>query len=131
MSPLESVPAIRRIDTERRNLHAFDVVGHVSAADVENLYGLLEAAYAIDPRVDVLLRVIDIEGVDWEDVSPETMAQGKAHARDHVRCCTIVGDPGGRAAVQGFFLETEPVEFRQFDLEEEDAAWAWIERPVA
>ena len=43
MNSLEPVPAVRRIDTDRDDLCAFEIVGHVTAADVENLFGLLKA----------------------------------------------------------------------------------------
>lgn len=127
MTMLESVPAVRRIDTARRDLHAFDVVGHVSSADVENLFGLLEAACAIDPRIDVLLRIIDNEGFDWREVSPDTMRQGKALASEHVGRCAVVGDRAGLAASRGIFLDAKPVEFREFPSEDEEAAWAWVD----
>ena len=127
MNMLESVPAVRRIDTARRDLHAFDIVGHVSPADIENLFGLLEAACAIDPRIDVLLRISDNEGVDWQGVSPDTMRQGKALASEHVRRCAVVGDRAGLAAIHGIFLDTRPVEFREFPYDNEDVAWDWIE----
>ncbi len=58
---LEAVPAIRRIETNRDALFAIDVVGDVSPADAENLFGLLEAAYALHPRIDVLVRLTDEE----------------------------------------------------------------------
>jgi SpoIIAA-like len=127
MSALEPVPAIRRIGTSRSGLTAFDIVGHVSPADVENLFGLLEAAYALEPRVDILLRLIEIDGVDWDEVAPDTISDGKRHAAEHVRRCAIVGIRHGRAAARGFFLEVEPVEFREFDLDEEGMAWAWVD----
>ena len=57
MKSLDAVPAIRRIDTNRDALFAIDVVGDVSPADAENLFGLLEAAYALHPRIDVLVRL--------------------------------------------------------------------------
>ncbi|MEQ1953182.1 STAS/SEC14 domain-containing protein [Mesorhizobium sp. CN2-181] len=127
MNMLEAVPAVRRIDTGRRDLHAFDVVGHVSPADIENLFGLLEAACAIDPRIDVLLRVIDNEGCEWREVSPDTMKQGKTLASEHVRRCAVVGDRAGLAAIHGIFLDAKPVEFREFLADDEDDAWNWIE----
>ena len=46
MPTTEALPAIRRIDTDRDDLCALEVVGHLSRADLENAYGLLEAAYA-------------------------------------------------------------------------------------
>jgi len=127
MHSLEPVPAIRRLDTSRPGLTAFDIVGHVSPADIENLFGLLEAAYALEPSVDILLRLIEIDGVDWHEVAPDTISDGKAHAARHVRRCAIVGTRYGRTAARGFFLEVEPVEFREFELEEEGLAWTWVD----
>jgi len=124
---LDSVPAVRRIDTDRPDLQAFDIVGHVSAADIENLFGLLEAAYALRPRNDVLIRLIDIEGVDWADADRQTIEQGKADARRHVRRCAIVGDAAAILAAHGaLFLDADPVEVRQFPPSREDEAWAWL-----
>ena len=50
MNFLEEVPAVRKIETDRTDLLAVDIVGHVTAADAENLFGLLEAAYALHPQ---------------------------------------------------------------------------------
>ena len=91
MSALEPVPAIRRIDTSRSALAAFDIVGHVSPADVENLFGLLEAAYALEPRVDILLRLIEVDGVDWDEVAPDTISDGKSACG---RTCAALRDRG-------------------------------------
>jgi hypothetical protein len=128
---LESVPAIRRIETDRQDLFAIDVVGHISAADAENLFGLLEAAYALHPKIDVLARLIDHDGVDWANVADETLRQGKAHAGDHVRRCATVGEPRWISDVQGLFTPALPVELRHFAASDEAAAWEWLGgRPV-
>jgi hypothetical protein len=126
MPMLESMPAVRQIETDRSDLFAIDVVGHVSSADVENLYGLLEAAYALHPRIDVLVRMVDHDGVDWSDVDEQTIRAGKAHARDHVRRCASIGEPDWTADLTGWFSSTEPVELRHFAAEEEADAWAWL-----
>ena len=126
MSMLEQVPTIRRLEVGRPELQAFDVVGHVSAAAVENLFGLLQAAYALHPRVDVLLRLIDVEELDWDNVAAETMKQGKADARQHVARCAVVGTATALSAAQGFFFDTRPVDYKQFSPEEEEVAWTWI-----
>jgi hypothetical protein len=131
VNSLESVPAVRRIDTDRQDLFAFDVVGEVSAADAENLFGLLEAAYALHSRIDVLVRLIDLDGVDWTDVSAETLEQGKANALEHIGRCATVGEPNWIPQVQGFFTASLPVELRHFKVEDEASAWDWLgARPV-
>ncbi|MHA6641942.1 SpoIIAA family protein [Mesorhizobium sp. A623] len=125
MNSLESVPAIRRIDTDRDDLLAVDIVGHVSAADAENLFGLLEAAYALHPKIDVLVRLIEHDGVDWAELSRQTLERGKANAIEHVQRCATVGEPNWTGQVQGLFT-TLPTDLRHFDTEDEPDAWAWL-----
>ncbi|TIT41429.1 MAG: STAS/SEC14 domain-containing protein, partial [Mesorhizobium sp.] len=126
MNFLQSVPAIRRIDTSRDDLLAFDVVGHVSAADAENLFGLLEAAYALHPRIDVAVRIVDHEGVDWADISDETIKKGAVHALEHIGRCAAIGAPDWTPNARHALPASSPVEFRHFKIEEEAAAWEWL-----
>ena len=129
MGQLASIPAVRQIETERPDLYAFDLVGTVSAADVENFYGLLEAAYALHSAIDVLVRATDQDESDAGDASPATIDAGKAHAGEHVRRCALVGDTRALPEIQRFFAAS--VEVRHFDKKEEAAAWAWIDsRPT-
>ena len=37
--------------------------------------------------------MIDHEGVDWADVSDETLSKGKTHAVASIRRCASVGEP--------------------------------------
>ncbi|CCV07686.1 conserved hypothetical protein [Mesorhizobium metallidurans STM 2683] len=126
MNFLDEVPAIRRIDTNRADLFAVDVVGHVTAADAENLFGLLEAAYALHNRIDVLVRLVDHDGVDWADVSDETIEQGTADAVAHIGRCAAVGEPDWIPGAQAILPASVPIEFRHFEAEDEAAAWEWL-----
>ncbi|RWD65036.1 MAG: STAS/SEC14 domain-containing protein [Mesorhizobium sp.] len=126
MKFLEAVPAIRRLDTNRDALFAIDVVGDVSPADAENLFGLLEAAYALHPRIDVLVRLTDEESVDWANIAQDTLKQGVAGAMEHVVRCAAIGEPGWASLVAGVFPKTLPFEFRRFDVDDEEAAWQWL-----
>nr|WP_027169041.1 STAS/SEC14 domain-containing protein [Mesorhizobium sp. WSM3224] len=126
MNFLEAVPAIRRIETNRDALFAIDVVGDVTPADAENLFGLLEAAYALHPRIDVLVRLTDEESVDWANISKDTLRQGVADALQHVVRCAVIGEPGWTSIVAGIFPKTLPFEFRRFGVDDEEAAWQWL-----
>ena len=126
MNFLDTVPAIRRIDTDRDDLFAIDVVGYVSAADAENLFGLLEAAYALHPRIDVAVRLIDHEGVDWADISDDTLKQGTIRALEHVGRCAAIGEPDWTADARRLMPVPAPVELRHFSAEEEPMAWQWL-----
>jgi hypothetical protein len=125
MNFLEPVPAIRRIETDRSDLFAIDVVGHASAADAENLFGLLEAAYMLHPKIDVLVRLVDHQGVDWADLSRQTLERGKTDALEHVGRCATIGEPNWIGQVQGLFTSL-PTELRHFDADHEPQAWQWL-----
>lgn len=126
MNFLEAVPAIRRIETNRDALFAIDVVGDVSPADAENLFGLLEAAYALHPRIDVLIRLTDEESVDWANIKKDTLKKGVADALEHVVRCAVIGEPSWASLVAGLFPKTLPFEVRRFDVDDEEAAWQWL-----
>ncbi|MBE1709164.1 MULTISPECIES: STAS/SEC14 domain-containing protein [Mesorhizobium] len=126
MNFLQSVPTIRRIDTDRDDLFAIDVVGHVSAADAENMFGLLEAAYALHQRIDVAVRIVDHDGVDWANVSDETLKLGAAHALEHIGRCAAIGMPDWTADARHALPTSSPIEFRHFDAEDEAEAWEWL-----
>jgi hypothetical protein len=129
MGLLTSVPAVRQRETDRSDLYGFDLVGHISPADVENFYGLLEAAYALHPTIDVLVRVVDQEGLELANASRKTLDEGKTHAAEHVRRCALVGNTRAMPEIGRFFAAS--AEVRHFTDKEEAAAWDWVGgRPV-
>lgn len=123
---LDAIPAVRRIDTNRADCTALEIVGHVSAPDVENLLGLLEGAFAVHDQVDLLIRVTEHDGVDWLDVPEATVAEGRQQTKRHVRRMATVGDPAWMSRLQQLFISTRDAEIRHFTAQEEDEAWAWI-----
>jgi SpoIIAA-like len=124
MGLLTSVPAVRQVETDRPGLYAFDLVGHISPADVENFYGLLEAAYALHPTIDVVVRVIDQEGFDLGRASRRTIDEGKTHAHEHVRRCALVGNTRAIPEIERFFASSP--ELRRFAEKDEGLAWDWV-----
>jgi len=130
VNPDLTVPHIRKIDTPRDDLFAFEVTGHVSAADVENVYGLLAAAYSTHPRIDLLVRLTDYEGWDWNVISHEVALMNKTKALKHIRRYAVVGGPPWVAAMVRFFDPFFSVEMKPFDIGDEDAAWAWLDDPA-
>lgn len=127
MGMADYVPAIRRIETDRADAYAFELSGHITASDIENLYGLLEGAYELHDRIDLLIRMVDYDGVDWEHVSRITRNEGRRHALKHIRRCAAVGDPDWTIYANGLFAPRLPVELRHFGAREEQEAWAWID----
>lgn len=126
-SLLERVPAVRRIETDRDDAWAIELAGHISAADVENLYGLLEGAYLVHGQVDLLLRFVDHEGIDSDAIMSRTAASAGSHAGSHIRRAAMVGTPEWLSVAMSLLSTFSSVELRQFDPEDEQAAWAYIE----
>lgn len=131
MQSMEPLPAIRRIDADRDDLCALEVVGRFTAADLENAYGLLQAAYEEHDKIDLLVRISDYEGFDWNAALDETIIGAKSQALRHVRKYAVVGGPAWMRLAVGVFGPFMSVDVRHFSMRDEAAAWEWIEgRPV-
>lgn len=126
LHPLEPIPAVRRLETDRPDLLAVEIAGHVTGADVENLFGLLEGAYALHRKLDLLMRFVDHEGVDWSEVSRETAEEGREHAARHIRRCAAIGDREAAKRFMHMFAPSPEGEARRFAAGEEAEAWAWM-----
>jgi len=122
----DNPPSIRRIETDREDAYAFEITGHITSADMENLYGLLEAGYALHDKVDLLILIHDYEGFDWSAAFTETTMVGKTHALRHIRKYAIVGGPGWMRGVIGFFKPFISLEMSHFEADQAAAAWEWI-----
>ena len=131
MRPLEPVPAIRRIETDRSDVCALEVAGYLTAADLENVYGLLQAAYANHEKVDLLVRLSGYDGFDWRAVFTASTLRGERQALRHIRKYALVAAPGWMRIMLSTFSPLTSIESRNFEAAEEDAAWAWLgARPV-
>jgi hypothetical protein len=126
MNFLESVPAVRRIETDRDDLFAVDIVGHVTSADFENLFGLLEAACALHDHIDVMVRFVDHDGIDWSEISMETLEAAQAQVAAHVTRCAIVGEMDWASRIRQWLSRPSSTEFRHFPETDEQSAWDWL-----
>ncbi|MCT8999685.1 SpoIIAA family protein [Chelativorans intermedius] len=122
----ENPPRVRRIDTDREDTYAFEVTGHITAADVENLYGLLEGAYELHDRIDVIVIFHDYEGVDWNAAWKDQGMRGKTGAFAHIRKCAVVGGPAWLGTALALLGPLFSAEVKHFEARQEAAAWAWV-----
>ena len=127
MHPLEPVPAIRRIDTDRADLCALDVVGQLTSADVENAFGLIEAAHVGHDAIDLMVRLAGYEGLDWDGVLSAATLRGKRETLRHVRKCAVLGGPAWISTGFGLVGLVAPMESRHFDETDEASAWQWLD----
>ncbi len=126
MRPLERVPAVRRIETDRTDAFAIEITGEFNSADAENLCGLLEGAYALHQRIDLLVRVADLTRMDLTDMSPETSAFMRDHVAEHVGKCAIIDDGEWGREVERLFRPGAAVETRHFTTQDEPSAWIFV-----
>ena len=126
MRPLERVPAVRRIETDHPTAFAIDLAGEFTGADAENLFGLLEGAYAISERLDLLVRTAMLEAIDVGDFDGETKQQLRDHLDNHVGRIAIVDDGEWADAIERLLKPDGTIEVRRFDMRREGDAWAWI-----
>lgn len=131
MIVIDNPPSVRRIDTDRAEAFAFEITGHVSAADVENMYGLIEAACELQETIDVLVRIHHYEGFDWSAAFRDSTLAGKSRALRHIRRYAVIGGPTWIQATMALVKPFMSVEMKHFEAGEEGNAWAWIDaRPV-
>ncbi|WP_139976198.1 STAS/SEC14 domain-containing protein [Ochrobactrum sp. CGA5] len=122
----EDIPVIRRIPTNREDVFAFAIEGHLDDASLENLYGLLDAAYETHEEIDLLIRLTGYEGVDWTAAFSESMLSIRAKSLKKLRHYAIVGGP---LWIQASITLMQPflsIELRAFEADEENEAWEWL-----
>lgn len=127
----DTVSAIRKIETNRDDLFAYEIAGHITSAEVENIYGLLTGAYSQHETIDLLIRLVDYEGMDWPTLFSQTTQDLRKDALKHLKNYAVINGPlwleTSIALVQPFL----GVKIRAFAADDENEAWAWLNaKPV-
>ncbi|MBN9044727.1 MAG: STAS/SEC14 domain-containing protein [Rhizobiales bacterium] len=123
----EAMPVVRRIPTSKEDVFAFEIEGHLDDSALENLYGLLDAAYETQEEIDLLIRLAGYEGMDWGAAFSESMLSMRAKSLRHLRRYAIVGGP---LWIQASITLVQPfisIEMRAFETEAEEEAWKWLD----
>lgn len=122
----ENIPVVRRIPTDRDDVFAFTIEGHLDDASLENLYGLLDAAYETHEEIDLLIRLTGYEGFDWTSAFSESTLSMRSKSLKKLRRYAIIGGP---LWVQASITLMQPflsIELRAFDADDEGEAWEWL-----
>jgi hypothetical protein len=122
----DPLPAIRRIETDRGDLCALEIVGHFTANDLENAYGLLEAAYTEHEKVDLLVRMGRYDGFDWSAIVNRRTIGGKTQALRHIRKYAVVGGPAWISPMLVCCKPLTSIKLKHFAVGDETKAWEWI-----
>ncbi|RCS25422.1 STAS/SEC14 domain-containing protein [Phyllobacterium salinisoli] len=126
MRPETTIPVVRQIPTNRADVFAFTIEGHLTSADIENVYGLLEGAYEQHDKIDLLVRLDGYEGFDWNAAFKDTTLSMQTRSLKHIRRYAIVGGPTWIHMSAGLLKPFLSIEMKTFDSAEEAEAWKWI-----
>ncbi|WP_336056744.1 STAS/SEC14 domain-containing protein [Nitratireductor sp. CH_MIT9313-5] len=119
-------PHVKRIETSREDAVAFEVTGHITTADIENLYGLLDGIYVVHEKIDLLVLIHHYEGFDWNAALREGTIAGKTKALKHVRKYALIGGPSWMGTTLALFRPFLSIDMKHFDLDEQEHAWKWL-----
>lgn len=123
----ESIPVVRRIPTDREDVFAFAIEGHLDDASLENLYGLLDAAYADHEEIDLLIRLSGYDGVDWSSAFSQSMISLREKSLRQLRRYAIIGGPVWLQTSVALLRPFLTIDIRTFEVDEEEEAWQWLE----
>lgn len=118
--------SIRAIPVALPPLYAFEVDGRIAVQDVEWMAGVLEAAFAAQETVDILIVMRNYQGLDVGAAFDSKALRAQARAATHVGRYAVVGAPDWAEAMINLLSPVSPVEAKTFDLEDEGNAWAWV-----
>ncbi|WP_169054042.1 STAS/SEC14 domain-containing protein [Nitratireductor sp. XY-223] len=124
-SPLKH-PALTQLKTERDDVYAFEIDGHLTKEEIERVYQTLEEAYEKHDKISLLMRIGRYDGFDWDTLLSDTAYVGKLHAFRHIRRYALVGGPSWAAGATRFLSPLFRMEVRHFELADETEAWQWI-----
>ncbi|WP_419911096.1 STAS/SEC14 domain-containing protein [Hoeflea sp.] len=119
-------PALTQLETERDDVYAFEIDGHLTTEEVEKVYQVLEKAYEKHDKISLLMRIGRYDGFDWETLLSDTAYVGKVHAIRHMKRYAIVGGPSWAAGATRFFSPLFRLDVRHFELDNETEAWKWV-----
>ena len=120
--------AIKRLESSRPDLFVYEIDGHVGSAEVAEIYSTLEQAYKDHDKVDVLLKLTNLDGWDWSAAFTETTWIGKTHALKHIRRYAVVGGPAWMKTMITVLDPLFSMEMRCFEADEMEIALGWVDK---
>jgi hypothetical protein len=119
-------PAVREIETDRPNLLAFEINGRIRGSDMRLLIPLFDAAMKAQPKLRVLVKIVDFRGVSLDALRAEGLVAMKMKGLRQVERYAIVGGPDWMKTIADRLGPWVPVETRHFPAAREAEAWAWL-----
>ncbi len=122
--------AVSRLSTEREDVFAYEVNGHVSTEELDDISLELDKAYKRFDRINLLVRLRSWDGIDWTSAFSETSFIGRLRAISHVERYAVVGGPSWIAIAVRFCPQMFSMKVRHFDNADFGDAWTWVHEDV-
>lgn len=123
--------SIARRTSPRADLLAFEVRARITKPDIEWMASIVDGAMKAHGEIDMLIIMPDFEGADLGATFDGYAVGVEARSVAHIRRYVVVGAPAFARVMVTLSGLVLPVETRTFDLADEEAAWAWLERNPA
>lgn len=124
-------PSIIELSSDDPNVSAFEVNGTIRTEDIELSKKMMVAFMNDEPPRRLLVRIVNLKGLQPTTLFDSQMIAMKQEARKHVDRYAVVGGP---AWLQHLVRSMAPLfsfEIRTFELDEEQNAWDWVKERIS
>lgn len=125
-APVEPEPSIHFLQTTSENVFAYEVNGRLRERDIKNAVRELKPFLAREGKFNVLARMKDFSGFDLLSVFDDDLVRLKLKAPSKIEKYAIVGAKPWMRNLTELVAPLIRTEVRNFDLDEEAAAWEWV-----
>jgi hypothetical protein len=119
--------AMREIITDRPNLVAFEIDGHLTAADVERAIEIFALKLEMPGKINVLGRFDNYDGFDFNVFFTQGWLSLKVNAFKKIDRYALVGAPVWMENLVELLQPLVPIEMKCFDVRSEAEARTWLE----
>lgn len=126
MLPENTIPVVSKITPTDKNIVAFSINGVLTNAEIENLYGLLDAAIAQQDQINLILIFKEYDGMDWKSLFAKDTAPIRAEAAKKINRYAIVGGPAWLNPAISILQPLKQNKIKWFSQIDEKKAWDFI-----
>lgn len=126
MTPFSHGP-ITQIETDKPNVYAFRVTGHIDDDASEAMAEFMTDAFdRHEEKIDMLLDLTAFTGSDWDSMLDGDVIASRFRALSEVRRYAVIGAPDRAAKMITFMDKIIPVEAKAFDTADSRQAWDFV-----
>lgn len=131
-NPIPHAPAIKIIETDRPDVLGFEIDGHSGKDELDAVAAYFLNILQNKDKVRVVGRIQSLGGFQMTGLVTGDYFAMKRSFLEKLERYALVGGPGWLRATLNTLAPLFKAEIRHFEIEDEDAAWQWVEaRPVS